>query len=124
MTSNSIRKIAIVGGTHGNELTGVYAIEKLARFPERLRQYCFEVVTLLANPQAVAANRRYLDRDLNRSFDNNLCRIAVRCIGRSGPSYVVIHDPVGIPHSWEGWLAPALLFFLARANITKTKIGV
>ena len=71
MTSNSIQKIAIVGGTHGNELTGVYAIEKLARFPERLRQYCFEVVTLLANPQAVAANRRYLDRDLNRSFDNN-----------------------------------------------------
>ena len=71
MTSESIEKIAIVGGTHGNELTGVYAIEKLARFPERLARYGFEVITLLANPQAVAANRRYIDRDLNRSFDND-----------------------------------------------------
>jgi succinylglutamate desuccinylase len=70
MKSDAIGKIAIVGGTHGNELTGVYAIEKLARFPERLRQYSFEVITLLANPQAVTANRRYIDRDLNRSFDN------------------------------------------------------
>ncbi len=71
MKSDSIGKIAIVGGTHGNELTGVYAIEKLAKFPERLRQYSFEVMTLLANPQAVIANRRYIDRDLNRSFDNS-----------------------------------------------------
>lgn len=68
---SQIRKIAIVGGTHGNELTGVYAIEKLARFPERLDRYSFEVVTLLANPRAVTANKRYIDRDLNRSFDND-----------------------------------------------------
>jgi succinylglutamate desuccinylase len=68
---SKIGKIAIVGGTHGNELTGVYAIEKLTRFPERLHQYSFEVVTLLANPRAITANRRYIDRDLNRSFDNN-----------------------------------------------------
>ncbi|WP_309744318.1 succinylglutamate desuccinylase/aspartoacylase family protein, partial [Chamaesiphon sp. OTE_20_metabat_361] len=71
MIAKPIEKIAIVGGTHGNELTGVYVVEKLARFPERLAQYSFEVVTLLANPQAVAANRRYVDRDLNRSFDND-----------------------------------------------------
>ena len=71
MIAKPIEKIAIVGGTHGNELTGVYTIEKLARFPERLARYGFEVVTLLANPQAIAANRRYIDRDLNRSFDND-----------------------------------------------------
>ena len=71
MIVKPIEKIAIVGGTHGNELTGVYTIEKLAQFPERLARYSFEVVTLLANPQAVVANRRYIDRDLNRSFDND-----------------------------------------------------
>jgi succinylglutamate desuccinylase len=71
MMAKPIEKIAIVGGTHGNELTGVYAIEQLARFPERLDRYRFEIVTLLANPQAIAANRRYIDRDLNRSFDND-----------------------------------------------------
>ncbi len=70
MMFDRIRKVAIVGGTHGNELTGVYAIEKFVKFPDLLNRYSFEVMTLLANPPAVAANRRYIDRDLNRSFDN------------------------------------------------------
>ncbi len=70
MVSDSIRKVAIVGGTHGNELTGVYLVQKFDRFPELLHRPSFECVTLLANPQAVIANQRYIDRDLNRSFDN------------------------------------------------------
>jgi succinylglutamate desuccinylase len=70
MMFDRIRKVAIVGGTHGNELTGIYTIEKFVKFPDLLSRYSFEVMTLLANPLAVAANRRYIDRDLNRSFDN------------------------------------------------------
>jgi succinylglutamate desuccinylase len=68
--SAPIDRVAIVGGTHGNELTGVYLVEKFARSPELLARPNFECVTLLANPKAIAANRRYIDRDLNRSFDN------------------------------------------------------
>ena len=64
------QRVAIVGGTHGNELTGVYLVKKFERYPQLLQRESFECVTLLANPQAVAANRRYIDRDLNRSFDN------------------------------------------------------
>jgi succinylglutamate desuccinylase len=69
-TSSLIRRVAIVGGTHGNELTGVYLIEKFKQFPELLYRSSFECITLLANPQAVSANRRYIDRDLNRCFTN------------------------------------------------------
>jgi len=47
-------KIVICGGTHGNELTGVYLAKKHG--------------WLLANPAAVAAGRRYIDKDLNRCF--------------------------------------------------------
>ncbi|MBE9028255.1 aspartoacylase [filamentous cyanobacterium LEGE 11480] len=60
-------RILIVGGTHGNELTGAYLIRSGAF--EHLTQFSFEVLTLLANPRAVAANLRYLGRDLNRSFE-------------------------------------------------------
>jgi succinylglutamate desuccinylase len=60
-------RVLIVGGTHGNELTGVYLIR--SGVFTNLNQFDFKVETLLANPRAVAANRRYLDRDLNRSFD-------------------------------------------------------
>jgi succinylglutamate desuccinylase len=66
--TTSIRRVAIIGGTHGNELTGVYLIKKFQEFPELLHRDSLECVTLLANPQAIAANRRYIDRDLNRSF--------------------------------------------------------
>jgi succinylglutamate desuccinylase len=68
--SNSIRKVAIVGGTHGNELTGVYLIKKFEQVPNLLYRDSFECITVLGNPQAVTENRRYVDRDLNRSFAN------------------------------------------------------
>ena len=68
--SGLIRRVVIVGGTHGNELTGIYLIKKFQQFPQLLHRQSFECVTLLANPEAIAANRRYIDRDLNRCFAN------------------------------------------------------
>jgi succinylglutamate desuccinylase len=66
--SKLIRRVAIVGGTHGNELTGIYLVKKFERFPALLDRPSLECTTLLANPPAIAANRRYIDRDLNRCF--------------------------------------------------------
>lgn len=63
-----IRRVAVVGGTHGNELTGVYLIKKFEQFPDLLQRSSFETIPLLANPDAVAMKRRYVDRDLNRCF--------------------------------------------------------
>lgn len=52
--------MVVVGGTHGNEYTGVWCSKRL-----RLRD---RVETLIGNPVAVAANRRFIDTDLNRQF--------------------------------------------------------
>nr|AGS52096.1 putative aspartoacylase [uncultured bacterium contig00029] len=49
-----LNKIVICGGTHGNELIGVYLAKKHG--------------WLIANPAAVALCRRYVDCDLNRCF--------------------------------------------------------
>ena len=65
---NQINRVAIVGGTHGNEFTGAYLIQKFAQFPNLITRPSFETVTLLANPNAFAAGRRYLEKDLNRCF--------------------------------------------------------
>ncbi|YAG11435.1 aspartoacylase [Nostoc sp. DSM 114161] len=65
---NQINRVAIVGGTHGNEFTGTYLIQKFAEFPDLITRQSFETVTLLANPRAFAATRRYVDKDLNRCF--------------------------------------------------------
>jgi succinylglutamate desuccinylase len=66
-----IKRVLIVGGTHGNEFTGVYLIKKFQQFPHLTQQKGFEVHTLLANPQAYAIGRRYVDTDLNRCFQKS-----------------------------------------------------
>lgn len=63
-----INKLAITGGTHGNELTGVYLVKKWQNNPTLIKRSNFETITQLMNPQAIKEVRRYVDYDLNRSF--------------------------------------------------------
>lgn len=66
-----INRIAIVGGTHGNEFTGVYLIKKFEQYPNLIQRPSVEAITLLSNPQAFAITRRYVDKDLNRCFSSD-----------------------------------------------------
>lgn len=68
--SPSIRRVLVAGGTHGNEWVGAWLAQKWQRDPRALRREGFESVPLLANPPAVERGVRYLDQDLNRSFDD------------------------------------------------------
>lgn len=65
---DKIQRILIAGGTHGNELIGVYMVKKFRERPEIVRRSSFETLTLLGNPPAIAAGTRYIDQDLNRCF--------------------------------------------------------
>ncbi|MEM8806861.1 MAG: aspartoacylase [Cyanobacteria bacterium P01_G01_bin.38] len=63
-----IRTVAIVGGTHGNELTGVYLLRRWAAYPDAISRPSFKTNLFLANPKAVEQKRRFIDEDLNRCF--------------------------------------------------------
>ena len=65
---NQIKRIVIVGGTHGNELTGIHLIKKFERIPKLIERSSFESQTVLANPKAHKIGKRYVDTDLNRCF--------------------------------------------------------
>ncbi|MBE9250137.1 aspartoacylase [Dolichospermum sp. LEGE 00240] len=65
---NKLSRVLIAGGTHGNEFTGVHLIKKFEQFPQLIHRSSFETLTLLANPQAFTAVRRYINKDLNRCF--------------------------------------------------------
>jgi aspartoacylase len=67
-----IKSVAIVGGTHGNEFTGIYLVKKWQQQPDLIQRPSLEVETLFANPLAFAANKRYLDSDLNRQFKSEM----------------------------------------------------
>jgi len=60
-------RVAIVGCAHGDEVIGKKIIEGLKRFnlPDSV---CF----FIANPEALAQNKRFLEKDLNRSFPGDL----------------------------------------------------
>ena len=64
-----INKVAITGGTHGNELTGVHLIKHWREAPEEVARNNFTTELHLTNPKANKANRRYIDQDLNRQFN-------------------------------------------------------
>jgi succinylglutamate desuccinylase len=58
-------EVAVVGGIHGDEPSGVRAIQHvLDRDPDLERPVKF----VLGNPAAAVAHRRYLDEDMNRAF--------------------------------------------------------
>ncbi len=63
-----IRTVALVGGTHGDERTGVALARRWRAEPERIHRPGLEVSALVANEAAVAAGRRHLGLDLNRAF--------------------------------------------------------
>lgn len=68
MPRGPVRRVAVTGGTHGNEMSGVCLVQHWLRDPGELRRPSFAAVPVLANPVATAACRRYVGRDLNRTF--------------------------------------------------------
>lgn len=99
-------EIAIVGGVHGDEPSGIRAIRRLLDDDLDLTR---GVRFVIANPPAYAANDRFLDVDLNRVFPGDTeandreCRLAAQlCELTAGLPTVSLHsthshpDPIAL----------------------------
>ena len=64
----AIKNVAIVGGTHGNELIGVYLLKRWEQMPQEIMRPTIHTDLFLGNPKANELNRRFVDEDLNRCF--------------------------------------------------------
>uniref|UniRef100_A0A8K9WL04 N-acyl-aromatic-L-amino acid amidohydrolase n=1 Tax=Oncorhynchus mykiss TaxID=8022 RepID=A0A8K9WL04_ONCMY len=58
-------RVALCGGTHGNEMSGVYLVRELQKL-EKVGSAT--LTTVISNPRAVQMCKRYTDVDLNRCF--------------------------------------------------------
>ena len=65
-------QVVIVGGTHGNERTGIQLVRRLRANPSEMERSSFKARTLLANEEAILRNSRYLEQDLNRCFTHSI----------------------------------------------------
>lgn len=69
-----LSRVAVCGGTHGNELSGVYLVRELLKVEKKVKEKEEEeaepvsVLMVLSNPRATQQCRRYVDTDLNRCF--------------------------------------------------------
>lgn len=79
-----VKTVTISGGTHGNEYTGIWCIKAIEKQREMFNAKAeapnasvinvfkdypsLSIKTLLANPKAYMANRRFIDTDMNREF--------------------------------------------------------
>jgi aspartoacylase len=65
-------RVLVVAATHGNERNAPWLLEQWRACPDLLQASGLELQLEIGNPEAFAANRRYLDRDLNRCFTPDL----------------------------------------------------
>ena len=61
--------LVLVGSTHGNEWTGAYLLKHLETNKDILASKFFHTHYLFANEKAFENSTRYVERDLNRSFN-------------------------------------------------------
>ncbi|XP_061573066.1 N-acyl-aromatic-L-amino acid amidohydrolase (carboxylate-forming) B-like [Cololabis saira] len=66
-----LSRVAICGGTHGNEMTGVYIVKEMQK-KKVDKMGSVSITTVLSNPRAVETCRRYGEVDLNRCFTSAL----------------------------------------------------
>lgn len=66
-----LSRVAVCGGTHGNEMSGIYLVKELLKAKKKVveeEEEPVSVVLVLSNPRAIQQCRRYIDTDLNRCF--------------------------------------------------------
>ncbi len=63
-----IQSVAIVGGTHGNETSGIQLLRNWQKWGIPAQYGELSVACMLANDAAIQANVRFMDEDLNRQF--------------------------------------------------------
>lgn len=71
------RRVAIFGGTHGNEMSGVTLVNLWVKNGAEIQRKGLEAKPFITNPRAVKKCTRYVDTDLNRAFSPENLRLAV-----------------------------------------------
>ncbi|XP_072525866.1 N-acyl-aromatic-L-amino acid amidohydrolase (carboxylate-forming) B-like isoform X2 [Salminus brasiliensis] len=74
ITLPALRRMAVCGGTHGNELTGVFVVPELERQRREKGDAVWPIslTTVLSNPRAIKECKRYVEMDLNRCFTSTI----------------------------------------------------
>ncbi|KTF79090.1 hypothetical protein cypCar_00041012 [Cyprinus carpio] len=62
------KRVAIFGGTHGNEMSGITLVNMWIQNSAEIERNGLLIKPFISNPRAVEKCSRYIDTDLNRAF--------------------------------------------------------
>lgn len=68
---HKIKKIALIGGTHGNEFSGIYLLKKWQQKGLFTSWNTLNITSKISNPRACKNAVRYIETDLNREFGDD-----------------------------------------------------
>ncbi|XP_057210140.1 aspartoacylase isoform X5 [Triplophysa rosa] len=66
--SPGVKRVAIFGGTHGNEMSGITLVNMWIKNAAEIERNGLVTKPFITNPKAVEKCTRYIDTDLNRAF--------------------------------------------------------
>lgn len=92
--------VTIVGGTHGNEMMGIYLLNHIFSNFKKYKRKGFQTLPIIGNPLAVYRMTRFIDTDLNRIFTKK-----------------VLENNNTINSSYEELRARELAFLLKKSSI-------
>lgn len=119
LSSNPVSRVAIVGGTHGNERNGVALAQHFIDCPQHIARPSFEAVAIIGNPVAVQANQRYVEVDMNRCFEAHVLEVRRGQIKSSKPSLSYGRDLNNL-RCCRIWSTTTRLSTSARASLTSS----
>jgi len=65
-------QVLLVAGTHGNEINAPWVFDQWKQNQDLIDRFGLKVISVIGNPLAFEKGKRYLHRDLNRSFSKDL----------------------------------------------------
>lgn len=113
-----IESVALVGGTHGNETSGIQLINNWRKQGLPDTAASLNVTCVLANPDAINANVRFVEDDLNRQFSfqalmgkgtSKEARLAAKLNEQLGPKGNSQHDLVVDIHNTTSNMGATLI---------------
>uniref|UniRef100_A0A669C5F8 Aspartoacylase n=1 Tax=Oreochromis niloticus TaxID=8128 RepID=A0A669C5F8_ORENI len=94
-------KMAIFGGTHGNEMSGVTLVNLWTKNGAEIQRKAVEAVPFITNPKAVEKCTRYVDTDLNRAFTPENLSLIVQALVLRAQEINRIFGPKGSPEAYD-----------------------
>ena len=64
-------QVLLVAGTHGNEINGIFLFDQWEKLSHLINTQGIKTYSVIGNPEAKKAGKRYIHQDLNRSFQED-----------------------------------------------------